>query len=333
MAHTTLSHNRVSPTTSGQRGRQHDDRSHAAPHEQPWPRRTAALQPVGPLAPFIENYIDHSRLQHQQATTYSYKRDLSHLAAFYPQKPVDEYTRRDIEKYLVFRTEGLSPRTRKKLICTLRAFFSYLTDNEIITRDPARAIKSPRLPEIPPRYLSPEQVLALFRVAIDKRRHHMVAALALGALAGLRVSSIHGLLWDDVDFEQECIHLVNAKGGKTNTVPLHPDLARMLTVWRQQSVGNLTGYVIAHNYRGDWKVPYYTTLNKNIKRLLVQAGLPDTIGFHDLRRTFATTLYQNGAPIPVIQQLLGHSDSSTTIRHYTFTTDAQKTDAIGRLHY
>lgn len=306
-------------------------RSHSElpPHEQPWIRRAATL-PVGDaLGHYIEHFLEMSSFA--PSTAYYYKRHLAALSRTYPGKPPSQYTTLDLTTFIAARSKDKAPSTRKTLCVVIRNFFRWLHQLEVIPRDPAALIKTPRVPPAEPRYLDQGDVSRLLRAA--HRDLAFQAVIALAAYAGLRRGSIHSLKWDDVDFDARTITVRHAKNGRHYIVPMAPKLRTILQCWRDASKGNDCGYVYAHPHKGSWRPYYYTRTNNKFHKYAERAGISPEAGLHDLRRTFATTLHNNGVDIAVISRLLGHADISTTMKHYAFTLDESKKEAVLTLDY
>lgn len=303
----------------------------APPHEKAFHWKKIDTPSPGTLGPFIDTFTEHFMTCHNSpCSAYYYKRELEILANHFPEKEPQDFSKKDLLDFTALRRD-LSPRSRKRTISILRGFFRWCDDTEIIGRNPATILKSPPLPRSAPRYLSPTDIHALFD-AMDGNIL-MQTYTALGCYAGLRRGSIHTLRWDDTDLTERTLTLLHTKGDKTNILPISRDLYRYLTLFRRITRESDCPLVIAHYYKGEWRPYSWSQAYRMLKTYCARAGLDEKVSAHDLRRTFATTLHQRGVDTTVISRLLGHSDISTTLNHYTFTNDEQKADAIDRLHY
>ena len=160
----------------------------------------------------------------------------------------------------------------------------------------------------------------------------MQTYLALGCYAGLRrEASIPSL--GRIDFERQTITIRHAKNDKHNVIPLHPQLRRKLLLWRQKTRASDCPLVMAHKWQGQWRGYGYTQAYRQLKKYVRKAGLPEDTCTHDLRRTFASTMYQQDVDATVISRMLGHANISTTLNHYAFIGDGQKRAAIDSLRY
>jgi len=159
--------------------------------------------------------------------------------------------------------------------------------------------KSKKLPVI----LSKEEIEKLIFSA--KNINHRLI-IQVGYSAGLRISEIINLKWQDIDFDRSLIHLKNAKGKKDRIV--------MLSLKIKDSLMNLApdkeGYVFITNRNGKYT---QRTIQKIIENAAMKANIRKHITPHTLRHSFATHLLENGTDIRYIRDLLGHSDISTTL--------------------
>ncbi len=154
-----------------------------------------------------------------------------------------------------------------------------------------------------PVILSKEEIESL--ISATKNINHRLI-IQIGYSAGLRVSEIINLKWEDIDFDRNLIHLKKAKGKKDRVV--------MLSLKVKESLMNLTpnkeGYVFLTNRNGKYSD---RTIQKIIENAAMKAGIRKSITPHSLRHSFATHLLENGTDIRYIKDLLGHSDIGTTL--------------------
>ena len=154
-----------------------------------------------------------------------------------------------------------------------------------------------------PVILSKEEIEML--ISATKNINHRLI-IQIGYSAGLRVSEIINLKWQDIDFDRNLIHLKRAKGKKDRIV--------MLSLKVKDGLINLTpnkeGYVFLTNRDGKYTP---RTIQKIIENAATKVGIRKSITPHTLRHSFATHLLENGTDIRYIRDLLGHSDISTTL--------------------
>jgi integrase/recombinase XerC len=191
---------------------------------------------------------------------------------------------------------GGSPRYRAWWVSTLRAFYSWALDEELIERDPTRRLVLPTYDPGDARPVSEMDTAMALTLAGGPLR----VAMALMAFAGLRCCEVSALQWADVDDERGCLYIVG-KGGKTRMVPIGPRLAAMLP-----ERGQLGDPVIGVQWAPD-------TTSTKVAKHLRSIGIDATA--HQFRHRFGTAGYAELPDPFVLGQLMGHASPSTTRRY------------------
>lgn len=225
--------------------------------------------------------------------------------------PIREVTRREIGSYVDHLLRGR--KTPKTITChlhTIRLFFDYLiTEERMDVANPITKV-SLRLPKPLPRHLLDTQVTRLFAVITDERDR---AIFMLMLRCGLRVEEVATLTVDAVDYHRRQLFVSRGKGGKDRVVYISEDARLTLKAYltkrssKTQALflvqkGPLTGTPIS--VRG---------IQKRIEYYAKKSGL--TVSCHQLRHTMATQLLNADADLVTIQDLLGHSQVTTTQRY------------------
>ena len=239
-----------------------------------------------------------------------------------------EVTTQNLMYFLMKRkTDGNSELTIAKDISALRAFGEYLVRKNYWTENLALLLDRPKAGRHLPKVLSVEQTDELLS-SIDTSEPLGVRDDALFELiysCGLRISEACGLLVSNVHFEEHLI-LVHGKGDKERLVPFGEIAAKKLQKYmeevRPQLVKGRNISEVFVNYKGEpisrkgvWK---------RFQEMEALSGVKAKV--HTLRHSFATHLLAGGADLRSVQELLGHSDLSTTTI-YTHVTDTQLEDA------
>jgi integrase len=161
----------------------------------------------------------------------------------------------------------------------------------------------------------------------------LLVAIALGALAGLRMGEVRALEVQDVDFDEGCIHVRRAlsehevlppKSGDDRNVPMHPRLASIL---REAVRAKLPKVRIVTTSTGT--TPTRQSTLARFKALLAKTGLREW-SFHALRHYFVSTLLRGGGSPEAVRMLAGHSSSAVTAR-YAHAVRADLSAAIAKL--
>jgi integrase len=153
-------------------------------------------------------------------------------------------------------------------------------------------------------------------------------AVLLDILTGLRVSELLALKWSDVDFENLEVHVTRSISlqhvGPCKTeasqkpVPLDPELAEALLMWRRQSpYPGEDDWLFASPARKG-KLPYwsFSLFRVYVKPALKEAKITGKVGWHTFRHSYATILKSHGEDVKTVQELLRHANSSITLNLY-----------------
>jgi hypothetical protein len=208
----------------------------------------------------------------------------------------------DVATYLS--TPGWKPETRRSARASIRVFFHWALDAELITNDPTKGIRPVAVPRSLPRP-APESAVAAALLGEDEPT---VLAVLLAAYAGLRRAEIAGLHSDDID----AVSLrVTGKGGHQRRIPMHALLAAPLKAAKARG-----GWVFPSPvFKGKHVDPDY--IGKRLKR-----ALPEGYSGHTLRHRFGTVVYRNTHDLRATQELLGHSSVATTQRYVEVSDDS-----------
>jgi site-specific recombinase XerD len=150
-----------------------------------------------------------------------------------------------------------------------------------------------------------EEYLQIFRV-VDNPKHKLL--LLIGYEAGLRVSEIETLEWQDILFSEHKIHIKNAKGKKDRMVMLPYSIVSSLELYKKLYESNK--YVFEGQCAGE---PYSVGSAQSVMRqALKKSGLSNKATVHTLYHSFATQILENGTDFRYIQKFLGHASNKTT---------------------
>jgi len=232
------------------------------------------------------------------------------------------------------RASGLSARSLARRMAGLRAFCRYLKQEGVLVTDPLLDLETPRPPLRLPHFLSIDEVDCLLRQPrLDTPRGVRDAAMLETLYAtGLRVSELVGLPMSALHLTEGWIK-VRGKGGKERLLPLGEPAIERVQAYLVSSRGHLmrggrTTQVFV-NGRGEgmtrqgfWKL---------LRGYAGQAGITKPLSPHTIRHSFATHLLERGADLRSVQEMLGHSDISTT-QIYTHVLEARLRSAYQRYH-
>lgn len=253
-------------------------------------------------------------------TIAAYARDLAAYSEYLSQaEQIDKPE--DIDSLMIvgflthLRKQGLAPRSRARVLSTLRHFHRFLVREGHSPADPTTRIDAPRTRSKLPHLLSTAEVEALLETPradtlVSRRDRTMLEVLYA---TGMRVSEVTDLRLADMKLDIGCVNVMG-KGSKQRLIPLGEVALEFLNDYLQNvrplmTKGKLRQQVFL-NARGDklsrqgfWK---------KLKGYALCAGINKTVYPHLLRHSFATHLLENGADLRAVQAMLGHADVSTT---------------------
>lgn len=253
-------------------------------------------------------------------TVESYMRDTERFAAFCSslERPVNAAAVEPahVEQYMArLFDRGLEPRSQARILSSLRGLFNYLLLTDAIENSPMEFIDSPRIGLHLPDVLSVEEIDALIDTFDASTmlgcRNRAIIETLYGC--GLRVSELVELRIGDLDFDNMLVRVIG-KGDKQRIVPMGDMLRSRLEEYmeyrRTIEPSRDSIETLYLNRRGGklTRVMIFTM----IRRAAAAAGIDKTVSPHSLRHSFATHLLIGGASIRQVQELLGHSDISTT---------------------
>ena len=274
---------------------------------------------------YISEFLSYLELDlnYSDNTIMSYDNDLKRLNKYFKNKSLLKLTVNDLVKYISSLRE-LSPSSISHMISTLKTFYSYFIKIDKIKVNPTDALKSPKLGLHLPEYLTMDEIDKLLDIdIIDPFSARNKAILELMYATGLRISEVISLEFKNIDFE-ECIVRVMGKGSKERIVPINDYALDALNTYLEEYrplmvKTEVNNYLFLNNHG---KQMTRQGIFKMIKAECLKKGITKDISPHTIRHTFATHLLENGADLRIIQELLGHSDISTT-QIYTHLTNEE----------
>lgn len=245
-------------------------------------------------------------------TVKNYINILGHFCAWL-QIPIEEVTTRETGAYMdhLLRSRK-KPKTINCHFGCIHAFYDYLIEDEgIPLTNPVRKHFRLRLPRPLPKHLRDEQVMVLFKEVNDTRDRAM---FMLMLRCGLRVEEVARLTTDAIDYRSRQLYVFNGKGSKDRVVYLSDDGLNALEAYvqkRKRSKEKRVFLVQKGSLKG--KPISVRGIQKRIEYYAQKTGIQ--VSCHQLRHTMATQLLNADAALVTIQDLLGHSQITTTQRY------------------
>lgn len=264
----------------------------------------------------LDGYLKMLGQQGKSAHTLSaYGRDLTELVRLLTEgssETAQDLTRRDFVAALKrLSQQGLSERTLARKLSAWRQYCGWLVQSGMMDNDPTFNLKAPRLPERLPKALPQEELNHMLDSApVDDSlavRDHALFELMYGS--GLRLSEIHGLDLGDVLLDEGWVS-VTGKGRKERQVPLSGKSVEALRVYLSERVAADSETALFTGKNGTRLGQ--RQIQKRLQTWAVQQGSGQHISPHMMRHSYASHLLQSSRDIRAVQELLGHSNLSTT---------------------
>lgn len=308
----------------------------------------------------VARFVTYLRAERNASehTVSGYVQDIGQFAAFVWPSEAErapfrwrEPTRDQGRAFLAaFHRAGCSPRTTRRKLSSLRAFYRYLERESLSAANPFAGLRGPRLARRLPMVLNLREVESLLAaplaaLAAQRARHGAVAPAAEYAArrdaaifevlysTGCRISEIAALTWGGIRFDQGTT-VVEGKGRKQRLCVLGRPACDALLALRECAAAlwpgaASSGSPLFLNVQGGPLTP--RSIERQMKKWLREAGLPPEVTPHKLRHSFATHLLDAGADLRSVQEMLGHSSLSTT-QIYTHVSIERLKEEYGKAH-
>lgn len=285
----------------------------------------------------IENYLYHISVieQKSQRTVESYSNDLRKYESFLSDNAIEnieDVSNRDLQLFIGEQLNVLSKTSAAHLLTSLRNIHRYLFLNFNIpdpTQNLTVKVNRDRLPS----FLNEDEIRSLLDSfdELEEKEMFQRCLLQLIYASGMRVSEVADLQVKQVNLSHKMLRIVG-KGNKERVVLIDHDtsqrLARYFATSRKKWLAGKESQYFFVNQRGNRVNRQY--IFGLIKRKQTELGISHSISPHTLRHSFATHLLENEADLRTVQELLGHSDISTT-QIYTHIQRKQLHQAYGKL--
>jgi len=280
------------------------------------------MRAVSPHVSDFLRYLEVSRAASPH-TLKAYAQDLKALEAYLEPQGValERVNHLHLRGFLGTQSVELAASTRARRLAGIKAFFKYLTRRKVIETNPARRVKTPKLPQRLPRAVPVDEAFALMEApdaeALLGLRDRAMLEVLYGS--GLRVSELCGLSLDSVDLRAGTARVLG-KGNKERICPLSAPAVEALSEWLGRRSELLAKpakrqdpQALFLNFRGGRLTA--RSVERHLDRYVRSLALNRKLSPHALRHSFATHLLAGGADIRSIQELLGHASLSTTQRY------------------
>jgi integrase/recombinase XerD len=287
------------------------------------------------LKKVITDYLTYCEYQKKLSakTIKAYTIDIEQLQRYIKTESIPVKT--EISVFITYLHKTYLPRTVKRKIASIRAFFNYLEFEEILTENPMKKIKTKfQVPQLLPRTISLTVVENILRSSYQELKQaktvytrktalRNVVMVELLFATGLRVSELCSLNADYIDLEKGSI-LIMGKGAKERVLQIgNPEVLSILRRYAKENATQIheAGCFFVNRLTSRISEQSVRFL---IKRLCAKAAIGQNITPHMFRHTFATLLLEEDVDIRYIQRMLGHSSILTTQIYTHVTVEKQR---------
>jgi len=261
-----------------------------------------------------KNYSPHTLL--------NYKIDLEEFFKIVTISDVAKINYIDLRKYLAhLRTRHYKPRTLARKLSSLRSLFKFLNREGYIKKNPAVLLMTPKLDKTLPKFLSEKEVVRFLEAPIKEGVLGLRDKAIFETLysSGLRVSELVGLNVESIDYISNIVRVMG-KGKKERLVPIGDRAVDAIRDYLKIRKSNARMLFLNKN----GKPLSDRGVRKIINKQILKTSMQMKVSPHVFRHSFATHLLDRGADLRSVQELLGHTNLSTTQIYTHISTERLK---------
>jgi len=271
-----------------------------------------------------------------QYTVKSYKRDLNCLSTYCESKSISLWTdlkQTDIRSYIASRhRQGLSSTSLQRELSAIRSFFNFLLKNQLTDNNPGQYIKAPKKTRKLPKTLDVDQIKSLLEAGTNSTIEiRDLAMFELFYSSGIRLSELAQLNLTDIDLTDKSLMVRSGKGGKSRMLPIGSKAVAAINTWLEHRIKSITSTETALFISTRGTRLGQRSIELRLKQWCKKKGIAENIHPHMLRHSFATHLLESSQDLRAVQELLGHSNISTT-QIYTHLDFQHLADVYDRAH-
>jgi integrase/recombinase XerC len=291
----------------------------------------------------LANFLRHLALEKNASahTVRSYRADLTQALEFLrarlqnDEALTTQITSRLIRAYIAWLHEqGYAKTTVARRVAAVRSWLRYLCRQGVLNVNAAEAVRGPRQDKHLPHFLTEKDIEVLLGTPPTENPLGLRdrAILELLYSAGLRVSELTGLNWEDIDLESG-LATIRGKGKRERLALIGPPARAALGRWqaaRDSLPARASAQAAVYLNKNGTRLTA-RSVGRLLEKYLAQAGLDPRTSPHTLRHSFATHLLDHGADVRGVQELLGHRSLATT-QIYTHVSTHRLKDSYHKAH-
>lgn len=267
----------------------------------------------------VQQFIEVLRVERRLSpnTLKAYRRDLAQLTKFFDQQGLSQWSElhgHHLRRFIAERhRSGLGSQSLQRELSGCRSFFTYLIKIRQLVNNPTAGIRAPKAAKALPHVLDVDQVNALLEVEpMDTLETRDLAMWELLYSSGLRVGELVKVNLTDIDLSGRTIHVVSGKGQKSRLLPLGQKAVTAIRAWLLERIAchqqdEMALFISKNGSRLSTR-----SVQSRLERWRKRQGLQGRLYPHMLRHSFASHMLESSRDLRAVQELLGHSNISTT---------------------
>jgi integrase/recombinase XerC len=286
------------------------------------------------LADFFDQLTVEKRAS--EHTVKSYQRDIKHLTNYCTDKFILYWTgltQSDLRAHIASRHRlGISSTSLQRELSAIRSFYNFLLKKRLADTNPALHVKAPKQARKLPKTLDIDQINGLLEAGTNSVLEiRDLAMFELFYSSGLRLSELAALNLTDVDLPDNSLIVRTGKGGKSRLLPIGSKAATAINNWLQQRLKNVAASESALFVSNRGTRLSQRSIELRLEQWCKKKGIAEHIHPHMLRHSFASHLLESSQDLRAVQELLGHSNISTT-QIYTHLDFQHLADVYDKAH-
>ena len=286
------------------------------------------------LADFFEQLTVEKRAS--EHTVKSYQRDINQLSNYCIDKSIPHWAdlkQSDIRSHIASRhRQGLSSTSLQRELSAIRSFYNFLLKKRLTESNPAQHVKAPKQARKLPKTLDVDQISGLLEAGANSALEiRDLAMFELFYSSGLRLSELAALNLADIDLPDNSLMIRTGKGGKSRILPIGSKAVTAINNWlelrqKNAAVSDSAVFISTRGTRLGQR-----SIELRLEQWCKKKGIAEHIHPHMLRHSFASHLLESSQDLRAVQELLGHSNISTT-QIYTHLDFQHLADVYDKAH-
>lgn len=270
-------------------------------------------------AELLDGYLGQLKFEKRASlhTVGSYQRDLERLKSYCDEKKVanwSDLTQQDIRSHIASRhRKGIGAKSLQRELSAIRSFYGFLLKNRLADVNPAQHVKAPKQARALPKTLDVDQVNGLLDAGVGSTLEvRDLAIFELFYSSGLRLSELCSLDLNDLNLNDRSLLVRFGKGGKSRVLPIGGKAVTALQNWLQErsKIMGLQAEAVFVTTKG--RRLGQRSVEQRLTQWCKKKGIQEPVHPHMLRHSFASHLLESSQDLRAVQELLGHSNISTT---------------------